>query len=341
MTIEDRSALRQNAAARLGQAAYNPYLLALIHTAAALALSLVMAVLDLLLDDRIGTTGGLSGLGMRSVLETVRTVLQYANAIALPFWEFGFLFAAIRMARGEEARPASLLEGFRRFGPVLRLQLLRSFLFMGVAMICVYVAAFLYSVTPLATPLMELMEPLLQEGQTVEQMQLAMAEMPLETLQQAVWPMLVMAGVLCAVALIPMFYRLRLADWTVMDQPGTGALAAMLTSNRAMRRNCVKWFRLDLSFWWYYALLGVAALVTYGDQLLSAVGMELPMSAEVAWLVFYALGLVVQLLVYWLCRSRVETTYALAYDILRQQAPETPPVKPAPQNLPWEDYTAQ
>lgn len=340
MTIADRTAIRQTAADRLGQASYSPKKLALIYAAAALGVNLVAALLDLALAQGISNTGGLSGMGMRSVLETVRVVLQYAGSIALPFWGFGFMFAALGMARGEASRPASLLEGFRRFGPVLRLQLMQGFLYVGVGSICFYAGTFLYALSPLAAPLRELLEPMLQDMQSVEQMEQALAQLPVEELVRIVWPLLLITGLVCAVVMIPLVYKLRLASWFVMDEPGTGALVAMVRSIRCMRRNGWKLFRLDLSFWWYYLLLGVSAVVVYGDLLLSALGISLPMSADAAWIVFYLLGLGVQLVVYWQTHSYVQTAYGVAYDLLRQQDPVLPAQKPAPENLPWEDYTA-
>ena len=117
--------------------------LALIHTAVALGVSLVVTLLHYYLNNQIGNTGGLSGLGARTVLETAQTVLQYVVNLALPFWEIGFLFAALQMARGQKAEVSSFLEGFRRFGPVLRLYLTRSLLFIGVGVASAYVSAFI------------------------------------------------------------------------------------------------------------------------------------------------------------------------------------------------------
>lgn len=341
MTTLDTGAIRKKAGDQLACAPHNPKKLALIYAGAALGVSLVITALDLLLLRGIGTTGGLSGLGMRSVLETVRQVLQYIQALVLPFWSFGFLFTALAMARGGDNRPAGLLEGFLRFGPVLRLQLLQGFLYFGVGLFCVYVGSFLFYLTPLASDMMELLEPIILEGGTPEQIQQAIAQIPAEQLTQAMWPALVVAGALGAVVLIPLHYRLKLASFFVMDEPRMGAMLAMIASARYMRKNRLKWFRLELSYWWYYAGLLLAALVCYGDMLLPLIGVELPMSGDAAWLLFYVLGALTQFLLDWQTRSRVQTAYALAYDELRQQEPYTPPQKPVPQNLPWDEYPAE
>ena len=71
--------LKNSAAASIEKAGFDPRKLVLFHTAVALALSLVALAIDFALELQIGNTGGLSGVGMRSVLETVQAVL---NAMA-------------------------------------------------------------------------------------------------------------------------------------------------------------------------------------------------------------------------------------------------------------------
>ena len=73
-------------------------------------------------------------------------------------------------------------------------------------------------------------------------------------------------------------------------------------------------------------------------------GISLPFSEDLAWIVFYLLGMVVQLVVFWYAFSHVQTTYATAYDVLLQQKdeeqpqPEQPQEQP-PKSLPWDDYS--
>ena len=124
MTIKDRSALKAAADQSLANASCDPKKLILIHSGALLALTLLLTVVDYLLEKGIGTTGGLSGMGLRSVLETVQTTLYVAQAVVLPFWQIGYVFVTMKLARGEQTGMTGLLEGFRRFGPVLRLQIL-------------------------------------------------------------------------------------------------------------------------------------------------------------------------------------------------------------------------
>lgn len=342
MDIRNQRALKDTAAARLSGAAYDPKKIALLHTGAALAVTFLITLINYLLSQQIENTSGLSGLGSRAILSTIQSTLQYASSIALPFWELGFVYAAISMARGQAARPSDLPEGFRRFGPALRLMLLEGVLFLGLAMILLNISSLIYSVTPFAQTLTQQLIGMMSDtSMTVEALEETVAQMPITELMDMIMPMLVIFGILYAVIAIPLAYRFRMANFVIMDQPKTGAFAALRESSRMMRRNRLQLFRLDLSFWWYYGLLLLTAVLSYGDVILSYLGVTLPISADVAWFAFYILGALAQLVLYWQTQSYVQTTYAVAYDILRQQVPVTPPVKQPPKALPWDDYNTQ
>lgn len=341
MDIRNRRALKEHAAARLTAQSYPPRRLALIHTAAASLALLAVTGLNYLLSQQVGTTSGLSGMGLRSVLQTAQMALQYAINIALPFWQIGFIFAAIRMARSEPVQPRSLAEGFRRFGPVLRLMLLRGFVYGSLAFACMYLSTMLYMVTPFAQPLLELLMPIAESGQTMEQMQEAILQLPMQDISAVMAPVFWILAVVYVLVAAPVYYRFRLADLIIMDKPGTGALAALALSSRLTRKNRFQLFRLDLSFWWYYALQLLAALLCYLDVLLSFVVIELPLDTGTAYLLSYALGLGAQMLLFTFAGSRLHTTWAAAYDVLLQQPTEVPQPKPAPKSLPWDDHSPQ
>ena len=76
------------------------------------------------LDLGIAQTGGLSGISNRTVLETVQSILSAASMILLPFWEIGYLCAALQFARRQSADTTSLYHGLRHWGVVLRIMLL-------------------------------------------------------------------------------------------------------------------------------------------------------------------------------------------------------------------------
>ena len=307
--------------------------LALIHTAIALGISLVATLLSFYLNNQIGNTGGLSGLGTRSILQTAQTVLQYVINVAMPFWELGFLFAALQMERGQNADIPSLLEGFRRFGPALRLYLSRSLLFIGVGVACAYACGFIYVMTPMAAPLMEKMTLMAENGADITQMQEMVLNISMEELLGYFWPYLLMTGVLFAVLAVLLIYKYRVANFLVMDK-GLGGLRAMVGSSRITKGRRKQLFKLDLSFWWFYLLVAFTTFVMNADMLLQYLGVALPVSGDALWLLCYVAGLLLRLVVYWQFFGYVQTTYAVAYDTLLQMPVEAPKPPPVPQKLP-------
>lgn len=332
MDIKNGKTIRQLAAQKLSQAKYCPRKLVLIHTGAALGLSVLLTVLNFILTRQIDTTGGLSGLGSRAILETAQTMLQYASFVLLPFWELGFVFAALGLAREQEVTPGSLLEGFRRFFPALRLMLLRLVLCFAVGLACANISATIYALTPQAAEATALIEPLLT-ADSAQDMQLLMEQLPLDEMSRIMLPAWIIFGALYALVMIPVLYRLRMADFVLMDAPKTGAFAALRGSFRITRRNCWKLFRLDLGFWWFYLLEGVVALLCYGDVLADTLRLSLPVSGNTRFFLFYIVYALCQLALHVFAWAKVQTTYAVAYDMLLQQSGETP--QPAAKPVPW------
>ena len=89
------SELHNQANARLENAG-NPKRLALIHTAIALGASFLLTLINYLLSLGIADTGGLDGVGTRTLLSTAQAMLELAVMLALPFWQLGIFYAALR-----------------------------------------------------------------------------------------------------------------------------------------------------------------------------------------------------------------------------------------------------
>ena len=118
---------------------------------------------------------------------------------------------------------------------------------------------------------------------------------------------------------IPLFYNYRMVNYVIIDKPALGAMAALRESKQMMRGNRIALFKLDLSFWWYYLAMLLATTVAYGDMILAMLGVSLP-GPEMLWYFgFYVAYLGVLLAIYVLLRSRVEVTYALAYDAVKPE----------------------
>lgn len=324
MPILDRHTLRQQAADKLS-AAPNRGKLILLFIGVSAGLSLAAGIVSMILDGQIAGTGGLGGMQLRSVLSTVQALLNIALLVLIPFWNLGYTSVALKLGRGEAASQKDLLNGFRRFGAALRLMLLRGMVSFAIAFAAMQVASILFSMTPWAAPFYLQAENLLSLSGEID-------EAALVSLTPLMLPFLIIFGVLCLVATIPVTYRLRMAEYCIMDNPQCGALLALLQSNRMMKGNCVALFKLDLSFWWFYLANSLISLLCYGDTLLPQLGISLPFAPEVGFLLFYVLALGAQILLYWRCRNQVECTYVCAYDALSAE-PVLPPEPP--KNVPW------
>lgn len=333
MDIRDRRALKQEAAGALQQAAYDPRRLVLIHTAILLGAGLLVTVLHYILAGQIENTGGLGGLGMRSILSTMQAALQLGLMIATPFWMMGLTHAVLRMARKQSTEPADLKEGFSRFGPVLRLELAQALLYILIGILCINISTTIFAFTPFIEPLNEILTKV--NEQMTANPSFLMDAATEAALMEAAIPLLVITGILYLVLAIPMIYRLRMAGYAIMDEDRPGAIKAMGISTRLMRGNRFQLFRLDLSFWWFYLLQAVTIAICYGDSLLGALGVTLPISADVLYFVCYGLYIVGQLALQWWAGAQVETTYARAYDSLR--AKYYPQQPPQPQTPPRQD----
>lgn len=308
MTLPRSSQLRRHADSSLAAASYNPHQLAGIHTGALLALSVLVTVLNFLISDSIESTGGLSGLGLRSMLSTVQAVAQILSQIAVPFIQAGFLCAAIAIAHHRSADPETLLGGFRNFGKVLRYKLLEAGIYLLSALVCVTLANQIFMILPLSDSFYTVMESMLEATEITDAMldALAAAYMP------AIW---IFAVLFLGVAVF-FRYQYRMGMYLLLSKDNVGAMAALKGSRARMRGRRLYMLRVELGFWWYYLLDAVCSLVLYLDVLLALAGVTLPLSSTAAS--FLALGLycLCQLALYSWMRPKVEVTYVHCFDAI-------------------------
>lgn len=302
-------------------AAYSPRKLVLIHSGLLAGVYLLALALQYGLSQASGGAGGLAGLGTQAMLETAQVVLTLAVQILSPFWEAGLVLAALMLFRRQNPGPRVLLSGFSRLGPVLRLLILEAIVYFAVVLVSAHVGSFFYMLSPASQPLTELTEQLMQAGSDAA-MQEILQSLDQHALMSLLLGMLPYILIPALLLMIPLSYRLRLAQFVVMDEPRVGALYALSQSMRLMRRRCKRLFLLDLRFWWFYALELVVLAVCYGDVLLPYLGVSLAMSPEAASLVFYAVGLALQLALHWWTKPQVMTAYAGFYNRLRPRQEE-------------------
>ena len=316
MAILNRSALRDRGAAAAAGCRTANQRLVLIYCGAIALLTLGSNGLHLYLDGHIGATGGLSGLGMRSVLQTIQEVLSYINLFFGPFWTAGFLYAMIKVSRGQTPGTGDLLEGFRRVGRVLANTVFQFLVLMAATIAVANVAAVIFSFTPAGADFAERMEPLLNDpGFLTADGQLDLASIPLDVMVSAAMPMLILSGALLLPVCIWFFYGFRMSLYLVMERP-IGGMRACMESMRLMRGHKWQMFRLDLSFWWYHLLGVLVTVVGYLDVILTMLGIPLPLDGT--WMFFLTLGAycVLQTGLFLWKKCQVDAAYVMAYEAI-------------------------
>lgn len=311
MNKAERRNLKTTAADALGRASGSPHKIALIHSAASAGLALAIAGLHFVLEQQIAGTGGLSGIGNRAMLETLQSLLQIAQFALIPFWEMGLLFVFLSASRHQAMETRDLTAGFVRFGPVFGGKLLQVALLFSAGTVGCYAGALAFSFSPFSNAFYKAAEPYLATG-TIDYAALLADEAVMASM---VWMIpFALAGML--VLLIPTYYRLRLMDYVLLDQPEKGAFHALRASRQLMQGKRFDLFKLDLSFWWFYLLELLVTAICYGDMILPALGVDLGISADAAYFAFYALALVFQMGLYAWKKPYLLTTYATYYDSL-------------------------
>jgi uncharacterized membrane protein len=316
MDISDRNSLVIEANRRLEHTECDHRRLVMIY-AGVMALVLALASgASWWLQTQISSTGGLQGIGMRSILETAATVLQLVSTIALPFWTMGYVLCILGIVRGKRMETGDLLGGFQRFFPLLRLNLYRVFKYFLIGTVLLYPSIMLFLSTPLAQPVYDILEPLVLNATDTTQVMVMMDEATAVALTEAMIPWMVLYGGLFLLLAAPLYYRLRLADYILLDNPKLGALQAVRLSTMMTLRKRMQLFLLDLRFWWFYLGLGLCAAVCYLPLMLSWFGIMLPLWADYAC---YGGYLVLQFGLIVAAQNKVEATWAMAYEALSQE----------------------
>lgn len=304
----DIQVLKSKARQRLEAARFAPRRLALIFTGVGVGVSFLMTLVSFILSRQIGMAGGLGGLGLRTALSVAQILLMLAGTLATPFWNLGYTKASLETARGGDARPRTLLEGFRLFFPAVRLFFAQGALVILLILIAVQGGTMLFLFSPFSHATMQKVQQLLGNGTALPEDPAVMGQ-----LMEMFWPVYLVIALVLLALLIPVMYRMRLVEFSLVDGQEQ-ALRNMLRSNRLMRGKCWAMFRLDLSFWWYFLLQGLAGLVAYGDTVVGG---------DVAFWAFYLVSAAAQLAISWAFLPRVQVTYGLCYDkIIKEEKKE-------------------
>ena len=296
--------------------------IAAIYAGVTLGLSALVTILGLVLEAMMSGATGLGGMGRRTILSSVQSMLPWVVGLITMCVELGYQAAMLRVARGQYASPQTLRLGFDRFWVLLRCILLEGVILFAIAFGGIYIATMLFMLTPFSGRVMEVLSPVL-ENVTLLSPEMVLDEALYDQLMQAMIPAFVMCAIVVAAAAIPVLYRLRMARFVIIDKPGIGALAALRESRKMMKGNCLRLAKLDISLWPYYIGCVFASLLCYGDVLLPMMGVRFPWSDTVSYYLFLALYLAVQFAVYYFLRNQAEVAYSIAYDSIRPKEPKT------------------
>lgn len=316
MNLLHSRSLKNRAAGILKQTDY-PHLV-MRHAVVSFGATLLIVLLQVVLNLITANDAGLSGMGTSAIFQTAKTTLVTAANLLLPFWEIGILYTSIRVTRRQAAEFPHLTQGFRRFGPVLRYYFLLVLIYFGLAML---LSNFIPVLTVLIPIPAELQNTLASIDPAVVSDPVALMELiPQEQLLSYFLPITVLFMLLYGGVLVYITYRFRMSQYLLVDDPAMNALPALLASNQMTKGHKWSLCKLDLSFWWYYLLQLAVAAIAFGPELLELAGIDLGLSDTVALLLFQALSSAAGVVVAWGFGGYVQLTYACAYDELR-----TPP----------------
>ena len=320
MTIPSFKILKKNAAERVA-AAENSKKIVLIYVGAVTVLALLVTVINYALKLQISQLGGLSNMGLRSVLSTVQSVLPMLQSVVTLCLQLGYMAAMLRVARQQYTSEHTLKLGFDRFWVLLRYVLLESCLYTLAGLAAFWIAAQVYLLTPLSRSAMSMVTPEMADPNVI--IELLQDPVFAGEITAAMLPLFVLFGILYAVLFIPINYSLRMGRYVLIDKPGQGAVFAMKESRNMMRGSRVRLFKLDVSLWWWYAISVVSSALCYGDMLLPMVGVELPFSPDVSYFLFYGLFLAAQFLAAYFFGNYIQVVYAQVYNALKPREKDT------------------
>ncbi len=332
MDFRNRRAIHHAAANALNRAGEDSKKLFLCYSGTITALSLLSLVVSYVLDLRIAETGGLSNMGLRSILSTVQHILPIAQIIISTCLGFSYQQNVLSMARGQGADYRTLPGGFRHFFLLVRLTLLQGLIYFAVGFVAMQLSSIIFTFTPFAQAYYEAVEPLVNSMSvmgTVPALDEATTAAILNACMPAVW---IFIGVLL-ILIVPVYFRYRMSMFCLADEPRMGAFLAMHKSRLMLRKRCFDLLKLDFTMWWFYVLQVLISLVLYSDMLLPILGVQLPWSQNASAYLFNGFAVLIQFAVYYFTLNRVNVTYAVAYDTLQQPVqPEQPaqPNKPFP-----------
>ena len=306
MSIPSAKYLKKKASNRL-QSGNDPKKVLLVYAGIVALSSLVVTVVQDLLDSQISQTGGIQNIGTRSMLTTADTVLTIAQLLLVMCLTLGYTGSMLRIARGQYASPNSLKAGGERIWVLLRTRLLQMLIMTAAAFALCFRVVNVCLLTPLSNRVIAVMG-------TVSAEELLSNGLALIALYGAMLPIIL----IYLVALVPLLWYFsctyRMVDYLLIDRPQLGAFGVLRESRRMMQGNMKMMFRVDLSFWWYYLLQALVSVLIYLNMVLAPFAIGLP--PEVLYWGTVVLYLAADFALRYFFSNKVAVTYALFYDSL-------------------------
>ncbi len=306
MSIPSAKYLKKKASNRL-QSGNDPKKVVLVYAGIVALSSLVVTVVQDLLDSQISQTGGIQNIGTRSMLTTADTVLTIAQLLLVMCLTLGYTGSMLRIARGQYASPNSLKSGGERIWVLLRTRLLQMLIMTAAAFALCFLVVNVCLLTPLSNRVIAVMS-------TVSAEELLSNGLALIALYSAMLPIIL----IYLVALVPLLWYFsctyRMVDYLLIDRPQLGAFGVLRESRRMMQGNMKMMFRVDLSFWWYYLLQALVSVLIYLNMVLALFAIGLP--PEVLYWGTVVLYLAADFALRYFFSNKVAVTYALFYDSL-------------------------
>lgn len=306
MSIPSAKYLKKKASNRL-QSGNDPKKVVLVYAGIVALSSLVVTVVQDLLDSQISQTGGIQNIGTRSMLTTADTVLTIAQLLLVMCLTLGYTGSMLRIARGQYASPNSLKAGGERIWVLLRTRLLQMLIMTAAAFALCFLVVNVCLLTPLSNRMIAVMG-------TVSAEELLSNGLALIALYSAMLPIIL----IYLVALVPLLWYFsctyRMVDYLLIDRPQLGAFGVLRESRRMMQGNMKMMFRVDLSFWWYYLLQALVSVLVYLNMVLAPFAIGLP--PEVLYWGTVVLYLAADFALRYFFSNKVAITYALFYDSL-------------------------
>lgn len=306
MSIPSAKYLKKKASNRL-QSGNDPKKVVLVYAGIVALSSLVVTVVQDLLDSQISQTGGIQNIGTRSMLTTADMVLTIAQLLLVMCLTLGYTGSMLRIARGQYASPNSLKAGGERIWVLLRTRLLQMLIMTAAAFALCFLVVNVCLLTPLSNRMIAVMG-------TVSAEALLADDLALMGLYSAMLPIIL----IYLVALVPLLWYFsctyRMVDYLLIDRPQLGAFGVLRESRRMMQGNMKMMLRVDLSFWWYYLLQALVSVLVYLNMVLAPFAIGLP--PEVLYWGTVVLYLAADFALRYFFSNKVAVTYALFYDSL-------------------------